>query len=61
MGRGIYYYKTSPYSWDTSTSKDPPIYKLENDQCYYVDMPQSPIMIEQQLAHTDVVNLDKGS
>jgi hypothetical protein len=26
------------------TSKDLPTYKLKNDQCYYVDMPQSPIM-----------------
>jgi hypothetical protein len=43
------------------TSKDPPIYRLENDQCYYVYMFQSLTMIEQQLAHIDVVNLDEGS
>jgi hypothetical protein len=24
------------------TSEDPPIYRLENDQCYYVDMPPKP-------------------
>jgi hypothetical protein len=28
------------------TSKDLPTYKSENDQCYHVDMPQSPTMRE---------------
>jgi len=43
------------------TSKDPPIYKPENDQRYYVDMPESFIVIEQQPTNIDVVNLDEGS
>jgi hypothetical protein len=29
------------------TFEDPPTYKLENDQRYYVDMPQSPTVREQ--------------
>jgi hypothetical protein len=42
------------------TSTDSPIYKLKNDQYYHVDMPQSPIVIEQQPINIDVVNLDGG-
>ncbi len=30
---------------------------LEFDQCYYVDMPYSPIVIEEQL--DNIVNLDE--
>jgi len=43
------------------TFEDPPIYKPKNDQHYYVDMPQSPIVIEQHPTYIDVVDLDKGS
>jgi len=43
------------------TSKDPPIYKPENDQRYYVNMPQSPTLIKQQLININVVNLDEGN
>jgi hypothetical protein len=43
------------------TSKDPPIYRPENDQHYYVDMPQSLTMIEQQPTDIDVVNLNEGN
>jgi hypothetical protein len=28
------------------TSKDPPIYRPNNNHCYYVDMPQNPTLIE---------------
>jgi hypothetical protein len=43
------------------TSKDPPIYRPKNDQHYYVDMPESPIVIEQQPVDIDVVNLNEGN
>ncbi len=43
------------------TFEHSPIYRLENDQCYYVDMPQSPTMIEQHPIYIDVVNLDEGN
>jgi hypothetical protein len=43
------------------TSENPPIYKLENDQCYYVDMPHNPSMIEQQPIKINVINLDEGN
>jgi hypothetical protein len=38
-----------------------PMYMLENDQHYYVDMPQTPIVRKQQLEKNIVVNLDEGS
>jgi hypothetical protein len=43
------------------TSEDLPTYKPENDQHYYVDMPQSPITREQQLEENIVVNSNEGS
>jgi hypothetical protein len=41
--------------------EDLPIYRSQNDQCYYVDMPHSPTMIDQQPTKINVVNLDEGS
>jgi hypothetical protein len=41
------------------TSIDSPIFKLKI-QHYHVDMPQSPIVIEQHLIDIDVINLDGG-
>ncbi len=38
-----------------------PTYRLENDQCYYVDMPWNLTMIEEQSKDIDVVNLDEGN
>jgi len=33
----------------------------QNDQHYYVDMPHSLIILDQQPTKIDVVNLDEGS
>ncbi len=41
--------------------EDLPIYRSQNDQCYYVDMPHSPTVINQQPTKIDVINLDEGS
>ncbi len=38
-----------------------PIYRSQNDQCYYVDMLHNPIVIDQQPTDIDVTNLDEGS
>jgi hypothetical protein len=42
-------------------AKDLPTYRLENDPCYYVDMPWNLTMIEEQSKDIDVVNLDEGN
>ncbi len=48
-------------TYQCPTPEDPPIYRPKNDQRYYVDMPQSLIMIEHQPAEIDVINLDEGN
>jgi hypothetical protein len=43
------------------TFEDLPIYRLKNDQHYYVDMAKNPLVIKQQLDDINVVNLNEGS
>jgi hypothetical protein len=43
------------------TSENLPTYRPKNDQHYYVDMPQSPLVREQQLEDQIIVYLNEGS
>ncbi len=60
----MYYYYKKIHITKTNQHlrfEDLPIYKSQNDQHYYVYMPHSPTMINQQPTKIDVVNLDEGS
>jgi hypothetical protein len=59
MEGGISYYITFPYKniCPSNVPKDHPTNRLKFDQCYYVDMPQNLIVIEEQLK--EIVNLDE--